>query len=155
MQITKLPSLERQVGGSHYKNQNYELAQFSLDIGLNPMVHSAIKYVLRDKQDKAEDLDKAEHCLTIYRDWLLEMARTNPKRLYYESKGFDFNLVSTFISQFEAHQQAAMIAILQLQSDLQVQEVIEEDLWETIYKISEDLVQDNFNNAIEHIQRMK
>lgn len=155
MQIEKLPALAKQVGGSHYKNQNYELAQFSLDVGLNPMVHSAIKYILRDKNNKAEDLEKAEHCLEIYRDWLREQIATNPKRLTYEYRDFNFNRVATFVGQLEAYQQASVLACIQLQSDLQIVETFNENSWENIPVICDQTINDNYVKALEHIQRMK
>lgn len=155
MQIKKLPALSKQVGGSHYKNQNYELAQFSLDVGLNPMVHSAIKYILRDKNDKAEDLDKAVHCLEIYRDWLHQMIANNPKRLTSEYRDFSFNPVSTFVGQLEAYQQAAVLACIQMQSDLQIVETFSEHTWDNIPVICIQTIDDNYAKALEHIERMK
>lgn len=114
MEISKLPSLVNQVGGQHYKNQHYELAQFSLDVGLNAMIHSAIKYVIRDKGNKEEDLNKAIHCLEIYADWVeLE----SPKFINVPFNTYlDFNKVHEFVSQFDYGIKNALLAILTLQS---------------------------------------
>lgn len=154
MKIVKLPSLSKQVGGNHYKNKHYELAQFSLDVGLSPMIHSAIKYVLRNKTDKAENLEKACHCVTIFRDWVYCNFELNPHMLKNFNTDMDFNLVSTFITQFNAHQQAAMLAIIQLQAEVKVFETISEDFTKTV-KADIDLLLANYKNVIEHIERLK
>nr|DAX35503.1 MAG TPA: protein of unknown function DUF3310 [Caudoviricetes sp.] len=154
MKIVKLPSLSKQVGGNHYKNKHYELAQFSLDVGLSPMIHSAIKYILRDKTDKAEDLEKAQHCVTIFRDWVYCNSNLNPRILNNFNTNMDFNLVSTFLTQFEAHEQAAMLAIIQLQAEVKVFETVSED-FTTNVKADTDLLLANYKNAIEHIERLK
>lgn len=154
MKVLKLPSLQRQVGGTHYKNQQYELAQFSLDIGLNPMLHSAIKYILRDKQNVAEDLEKARHCVTIYKEWVYCNSELNPNVLDNFNTDMDFNLVSTFVTQFEAHKQAAMLAIIQLQAETKVFEKVLDD-FTVIRKCDTDLLIANFKNVINHINKME
>lgn len=154
MKILKLPSLKKQIGGDHYKNQQYELAQFSLDVGLNPMIHSAIKYVLRNKEDKTQDLEKAQHCLTIFKDWVYINTELNPKVLNNFNTDMDFSLISTFVTQFEAEQQAAMLAIIQLQAEVKAYEKVAED-FTTVRIVDTELMLSNYHNAIEYIERMK
>lgn len=152
--IIKLPSLKEQVGGSHYKNKHYELAQFSLDVGLNPMIHSAIKYVLRDKNDKAEDLNKAQHCATIFKDWAYIQANMNSHLLNNFPYQMDFDTVATFLSQFEAHEQAAMLALIHLQASVQCIETVNTDLSVSYVTDTSDVIK-AWENAIEHIERLK
>lgn len=154
MKIIKLASLHRQVGGEHYKNRQYELAQFSLDVGLNPMIHSAIKYVLREKNDRAEDLNKAQHCAEIFRDWVTTCATTAPKRLANFNTTMDFDLVATFLSQYEAHEQAAILALIHLQVSVKLIEEVLSD-----FSISRHIDVNEVTNAciqaLEHIERLK
>lgn len=65
--------LDRQVGGSHYKEFRIQPIEFSMLNDLNACQHSAIKYIIRKKggRDKRlEDIDKAMHFLEIYRDMI-------------------------------------------------------------------------------------
>lgn len=152
--IIKLPSLKEQVGGNHYKNKHYELAQFSLNVGLNPMIHSAIKYVLRDKNDKAEDLNKAQHCATIFKDWVYIQANMNSHLLNNFPYQMNFDTVATFLSQFEAHEQAAMLALIHLQASVQCVETVNTDLSVSYVTDTSDVIK-AWENAIEHIERLK
>ena len=64
---------DRQVGGNHYKGFKIQPIEFSMANGLNACQHSAIKYIIRKKGDKAkrvEDIDKAIHFLQIYREMI-------------------------------------------------------------------------------------
>lgn len=64
-----MKSLERQVGGEHYKLNGIEPAEFIIRNGLNFTEGNAIKYIARHRTKKgAEDLLKAKH----YIDMLLE-----------------------------------------------------------------------------------
>lgn len=61
-----------QIGGNHYKGVKYEPYQFFLNNRLNYCLSNAIKYVVRYPNKNPDDLDKAIHCLELYRDWALE-----------------------------------------------------------------------------------
>ena len=57
-----------QVGGDHYKCMAIQPMQFSMANGLDACTHTAIKYLVRKKGDKAkraEDLRKAIHCIQL------------------------------------------------------------------------------------------
>ena len=59
---------ERQEGGSHYVGMAIQPMQFSMANGLDACTHTAIKYLVRKKGDKAkraEDLRKAIHCIQL------------------------------------------------------------------------------------------
>ncbi len=53
----------RQVGGRHYKTVDYEPWDFVADCGLDYFAGTAVKYLVRRKGDRAEDLEKAVHFL--------------------------------------------------------------------------------------------
>ena len=58
----------RQEGGSHYVGMAIQPMQFSMANGLDACTHTAIKYLVRKKGDKAkraEDLRKAIHCIQL------------------------------------------------------------------------------------------
>ena len=64
---------DRQVGGNHYKGFKIQPIEFSMANELNACQHSAIKYIIRKKGDRAkriEDIDKAIHFLQIYREMI-------------------------------------------------------------------------------------
>jgi len=57
-----------QVGGDHYRAMAIQPMQFSMANGLDACTHTAIKYLVRKKGDKAqraEDLRKAIHCIQL------------------------------------------------------------------------------------------
>ena len=59
---------DHQEGGSHYKGMAIQPMQFSMANGLDACTHTAIKYLVRKKGDKAkraEDLRKAIHCIQL------------------------------------------------------------------------------------------
>lgn len=71
--MVKLGALDKQVGGDHYKNYVIQPIEFSMKNDLNACQHSAIKYIVRKKGNRAkrlEDIDKAIHFLQIYREMI-------------------------------------------------------------------------------------
>ena len=61
-----LTALDKQEGGSHYKNMQIQPMQYSMANGLDACQHTIIKYVSRFR-DKGglEDLKKARHCIDM------------------------------------------------------------------------------------------
>jgi len=55
--------MEKQVGGTHYKNYNFQVWDIVDEYGLNYYEGNALKYLLRRKGDRKEDLQKAIHYL--------------------------------------------------------------------------------------------
>lgn len=66
------PPSKRQVGGNHYTKLLIQPMDYSLANNLDPLQHTAIKYVTRykDKGTPMEDLHKARHCI----DMMIEYA---------------------------------------------------------------------------------
>jgi hypothetical protein len=58
----------RQVGGSHYKNKKFQVWDIINEYELNYYLGNAIKYILRNKSNKAEDIAKAIHYLEYYNE---------------------------------------------------------------------------------------
>jgi hypothetical protein len=69
-QAVQRSALDEQVGGSHYKSFKIQPLEFSMANGLNACQHTAIKYIVRRKGSRLEDIDKAIHTLRIYRDMI-------------------------------------------------------------------------------------
>lgn len=70
-----LPAIGQQVGGSHYTGLAIQPMEFSIANGLNACQHTAVKYIVRKKGDKAkrvQDLDKAIHTLQMYKQFIQE-----------------------------------------------------------------------------------
>ena len=65
-----VPALAQQIGGEHYKNMAIQPIEFSMANHLNACQHMAIKYIVRRKGDRLQDIDKAIHTLRIYRDMI-------------------------------------------------------------------------------------
>lgn len=66
--VDKQDPLDTQVGGGHYKDspRGYQPFEISKALGLNPVEHTAMKYLLRHKNKHGkQDLEKAKHCLDI------------------------------------------------------------------------------------------
>jgi len=66
--MTSIPPLpkdimEKQVGGTHYKNYNFQVWDIVDEYKLNYYEGNALKYLLRRKGDRKEDLQKAIHYL--------------------------------------------------------------------------------------------
>lgn len=59
-----------QQGGQHYKDMPIQPFEYSMANGLDPMQHTAIKYVTRFR-DKGgvEDLKKAIHTIELLIEW--------------------------------------------------------------------------------------
>lgn len=53
----------KQIGGNHYKNKKFQIWDIVDDYELNYYLGNAIKYILRNKNDRIEDLQKAIHYL--------------------------------------------------------------------------------------------
>ncbi|WP_275525539.1 hypothetical protein [Burkholderia cenocepacia] len=73
--VDGVTALHRQVGGSHYKGLKIQPMEFSAANGLNALQHTAVKYIVRKKGDKAkrlEDLDKAIHSLEMYKQFIID-----------------------------------------------------------------------------------
>lgn len=61
-------ALDRQVGGTHYLELTIGPLELAIENRLNACQYSAIKYIMRKKGNRLEDLDKAIHVLQIYRE---------------------------------------------------------------------------------------
>lgn len=76
-----------QVGGSHYTRLAIQPIEYSERNRLSPAQHTAIKYITRQKGDTLEeileDLDKAKHCIDLYKQSLVEdwAGRNDPERV--------------------------------------------------------------------------
>lgn len=107
-----IKSLNTQVGGSHYLKHAIQSLPFAEKIGLSPMCFCAFKYVVRYKdKNGVEDLQKAKHCLHIFRECGVE-------------KSIDLSEVeiTEFLSQFDENQSKALFSIIQLQSNKRLME---------------------------------
>lgn len=59
-------ALQKQVGGSHYKNMAIQPAEYCQKNNLNHLESSVVKYVSRHRQKNGrEDIEKAIHCLEL------------------------------------------------------------------------------------------
>ena len=66
-------ALSKQVGGSHYKDLPIQPAEFCMKNKLNYCQSIAIRYLLRaEHKNGIEDLDKAIHCIELYKEFINE-----------------------------------------------------------------------------------
>ena len=64
--MTKPNPAAEQIGGDHYKDMPIQPFEFSMRNGLDPMQHTAIKYITRFRdKNGVEDLKKAIHTLEM------------------------------------------------------------------------------------------
>ena len=54
-------ALNIQIGGLHYKSFPYQPIVLSANLGLNYFQGAIAKYIVRDKGDKIQDINKAIH----------------------------------------------------------------------------------------------
>lgn len=86
---------ERQVGGSHYLSDGYQLWDYGMDVEPHPLVYVALRYIIRHKKKNGDgDITKAIH----YCDKLIESkfsTNCNETRITHivwlvESYGLDY-----------------------------------------------------------------
>jgi hypothetical protein len=61
-----IKATDTQIGGDHYIKLKIQPMQYSMENNLDPLQHTAIKYITRFR-DKAGivDLEKAKHCIDM------------------------------------------------------------------------------------------
>lgn len=65
-----MSALDKQEGGSHYKDMAIQPMELSMANGLDACQHTAIKYIMRFRaKNGLEDLDKAMHCIEMLKDF--------------------------------------------------------------------------------------
>lgn len=60
-------ALKRQVGGEHYKNLKIQPVEFILSANLDFFLGNLLKYLVRNKGNRLEDLEKAYHYIELGR----------------------------------------------------------------------------------------
>lgn len=55
-----------QVGGEHYKKYKIQPLDFAISMLLDPQRYASLKYVIREKGNRIEDLNKAKHYLQLF-----------------------------------------------------------------------------------------
>jgi len=68
----KIPASFRQVGGDHYAKHNIQPLDVIDEYNLDFYRGNVLKYILRDKGNQLEDIDKAIHYLELYKERVLE-----------------------------------------------------------------------------------
>lgn len=110
---------DRQVAGSHYKHFEIEPAYFINTVGLPFTLGNAVKYLLRDKGSRKEDLNKAIH--------YLEMEIYHRGSFLFGFKAFvsssyrwlvHYRLMTAFIEQFNDAALELILAEILLNEDL-------------------------------------
>ena len=61
--VDPFTSRDRQVGGDHYRQRKIQPWDIWQEYGLNAFEGAVLKYLLRRKGDRVEDLKKARHTL--------------------------------------------------------------------------------------------
>ena len=59
----KISAIDTQEAGNHYKNQKVQPMELSYYLGATPAFCKLSKYIGRVKENQAEDLRKAYHCI--------------------------------------------------------------------------------------------
>lgn len=68
--VEELSAFNEQVGGDHYKKypDGYQPLQVAHEMNMNPYQFSMLKYMLRDKTDTVEDIEKLIHVAQMYKE---------------------------------------------------------------------------------------
>ena len=64
----KISAIDTQEAGNHYKNQKVQPMELSYYLGATPAFCKLSKYIGRVKENQAEDLRKAYHCIELGRE---------------------------------------------------------------------------------------
>lgn len=91
----QLSALDTQEAGNHYKGQKVQPIELAYYLGGTPAFCKLAKYISRDKDDKAEDLRKAYHCIQL-EEQLQYFAKKNYK---YE----DWEFVLYWLERFSSN----------------------------------------------------
>jgi len=62
----------KQVGGDHYKKHNIQPLDIIDEYGLDYYLGNVLKYILRDKESRKQDINKAIHYLELYKERVLD-----------------------------------------------------------------------------------
>lgn len=60
-----MSALDKQIAGSHYKNQKVQPIQLAYMLGQTPAFCKTAKYATRIKDDPVQQLNKALHCIEL------------------------------------------------------------------------------------------
>lgn len=66
--MEKKSALEIQIDGQHYKNQKIQPIELAYKLGGTPAFCKLAKYLIREKNDKKVNLQKAYHCICLEED---------------------------------------------------------------------------------------
>jgi len=94
-----MSALNKQVAGSHYKNQKVQPIELAYMLGQTPAFCKVAKYATRIKDDPVQQLNKALHCIE------LDEELKDYQHLYGKVQDTDFvyNLLSEFTEDENLH----------------------------------------------------
>lgn len=81
-------ALGTQISGKHYKDMKLQPLELGYILGETPCFVKAAKYLTRDKNDKVENIDKADHCIRVeaeLKKHLWKYTFTGINRLYWKN----------------------------------------------------------------------
>lgn len=93
-----MEALKHQVGGDHYRSLAYQPVELCVDVKASPVLNHFTKYLVRDKGERTEQVQKALHCIELERDMVMA-GRTQPTGIRETSQTV-FNKLDEFSSQF-------------------------------------------------------
>lgn len=96
-----MDALNKQVGGEHYKKLEIQPLDFIVRNHLEFTVGNVVKYLVRDKGNRLEDLEKAYHYIELGRNFLRSKAA---KDAFYT-----YALACPFFKQFKNGKKYAQI----------------------------------------------
>lgn len=67
---------DKQIGGSHYICHSIQPIDIIDEYHLDFYLGNVLKYVLREKDDRREDLEKAKHYIDLYLERVLDKSNT-------------------------------------------------------------------------------
>lgn len=97
--------LDVQVGGTHYKELKIQPVSFIKDNYLKFCEGNVLKYLVRDKGSRLEDLEKAYHYIELAANPLLKGLTSDDVKSFYR----DSYLKAPFFKQFKNGRKYALI----------------------------------------------
>lgn len=122
-----MTALKRQVGGDHYKRHYYQPFNFSMDVNGSAGLTLMIRYLIRDKENRPQDIEKCKHIVELEQDWAVKCPKqfadiysediTEEEerliRLFSSQFGEDAELYQQVITNMHTHQYGAVLDLLE------------------------------------------
>lgn len=98
-----MTAIDKQVGGDHYKKLIYQPFNHSMDINASPGYTLMVRYLMREKENREQDLKKCQHIVELEQEWSLTFPKQHEAVYTTDLPEEEKRLIKLFSSQFGAN----------------------------------------------------